>query len=579
LQLARGLRLPAILCALAVLLCDLISRPYANMGISDDGPYILMAQHLANTGHFAYNGWAAPMIGWQLYLGAAFIKLFGFSFTTVRMSTLLVAIMLTFVLQRTLVLAGINERNATLGTLALVLSPLYLMVSVTFLTDIFGLFAIVLCLYGCLRALQSCTPRATIAWLCFSVVTNAVFGTARQIAWLGVLVMVPSTLWLLRAQRRVFLAGSGATLAGVLFILVCLHWLRLQPYVVAEHLIPKTYSIAQGLWTLTFSFVDISFFLLAIMVLFFPQLLKLGPRAILLLFVLFVGYCFVAIHPSHLRGRFPLEPFLLVWGNVHGIFESAFMHGELPIFLGTEVRILLTFATFGGLVGLIVSLLRNRRSAAAGNSHAIVCWTQLDLLLAPFALAYSIFLFPRAISIGVFDRYLLALLVVALLCLMRYYQEQIQSRIPVAGLLMVCITAMCGIVVVHNTFAFYRARVNLAAELRSAGVSDTAVDNGWEYNLGVELQHANHLNDPHLGTAKNGYIPAPPLPPDTCGMPMSGITPHIHPLYGASFDPNACYGPAPFAPAHFSRWPYRTPGTLYVVRYLPPAAPSPRLGN
>ncbi len=66
------------------------------------------------------------MLLWQLYLGAALIKLFGFSFTTVRMSTLLVSMVLAFFLQRTMVRASISERNATIGTLALVLSPLYL---------------------------------------------------------------------------------------------------------------------------------------------------------------------------------------------------------------------------------------------------------------------------------------------------------------------------------------------------------------------------------------------------------------------------------------------------------------------
>jgi dolichyl-phosphate-mannose--protein O-mannosyl transferase len=161
------------------------------MGICDDGPYILIAQKLAATGHIFYNGNTTPFLGWQLYLGAAFIKLFGFSFTAVRMSTLLVAMVLAFVLQRTLVRANINERNATIGTLALVLSPLYLMLSVTFMSDIFGLFAVVLCLYGCLGALQSSTDRSTIAWLCFAVIINAVCGSSRQIAWLGILVCFP----------------------------------------------------------------------------------------------------------------------------------------------------------------------------------------------------------------------------------------------------------------------------------------------------------------------------------------------------------------------------------------------------
>ncbi len=57
------------------------------------------------------------MLGWQLYLGAVFIKLFGFSFTTVRMSALLVSILMAVVMQRTLVWAEISERNATIARL------------------------------------------------------------------------------------------------------------------------------------------------------------------------------------------------------------------------------------------------------------------------------------------------------------------------------------------------------------------------------------------------------------------------------------------------------------------------------
>jgi hypothetical protein len=177
LHLIRRLRLPAVLCALLVLACELLSRPFTTMGVGDDGPYIVMARNLATTGHFAYNGWAAPMIGWQLYIGAAFIKLFGSSFTAVRSSTVFIAMLMAFVMQRALVRAGISEPNATLGTLTLVLSPMYLMLSATYMTDIFGLFAVILCLYCCLRALHAATERSAIAWLFFAVLTNAICGT------------------------------------------------------------------------------------------------------------------------------------------------------------------------------------------------------------------------------------------------------------------------------------------------------------------------------------------------------------------------------------------------------------------
>jgi uncharacterized protein YaaQ len=45
------------------------------MGICDDGPYILMAQKLAVTGHIFYNGNTTPMLGCQLYLAAASLAL------------------------------------------------------------------------------------------------------------------------------------------------------------------------------------------------------------------------------------------------------------------------------------------------------------------------------------------------------------------------------------------------------------------------------------------------------------------------------------------------------------------------
>ncbi len=56
-------------------------------------------------------------------------------------------------------------------------------------------------------------------------------------------------------------------------------------------------------------------------------------------------------------------------------------------------------------------------------------------------------------------------------------------------------------------------------------------------------------------------------------MHSPDLTPHILPRYGVSFDPNACYGPAPFTPVHYTRWPYLAPGTLYVVNYLAPTKP------
>jgi hypothetical protein len=563
-----------------LLFCELVSRPYANIGICDDGPYILVTQKLAATGHIVFNGWSGAMLIWQLYLGAALIKLFGFSFTTVRMSTLLVAMALAFFLQRTMVRAGIGERNAAIGTLALVLSPLYLMLSATFMSDIHGLFAIVLCLYGCLRALQSSTTRAAIGWLCFAITTNAICGTSRQLAWLGILVMVPSTVWLLRARRRVLLAGAIATLVGVLFILGCLQWLKHQPYTLPEHLLVRAFPVRHVLFEFICFFLDFPFLLLPIMVLFLPQVRKSNSRAFAIVCALVFGYLFLAIYPSHLRDSFRLEPTSQDWVNVYGGYEIL-AKGRHAIFLYPWMQTLLTITAFGSVVGFICSLVSSSRMSPVQDSARGVSWKELGVLLAPFTIAYTLFLLSRAVTIAsegiyyvIIDRYALGLLMVALLCLIRYYQERIQLRLPLASVLMVGIMAVYGIAVTHNMFSFHRARVALAAELRDAGIPDTSVDNGWDYNMVVELEHSDHINDPDIELPAHAYVPTPALPAGTCPMFWYDKTPHIKPLYGASTDPDACYGPAPFAPVHYSRW-LADPrdATLYVVRYTAPSKP------
>jgi hypothetical protein len=578
LQLVRRFRVFALLCSLAVLLCELVSRPYTSMGMGDDGPYILMAKTLATTGHIVYNGWASPMLTAQLYLGAVFIKLFGFSFTAVRMSTLLVAVVLAFLLQRTFVRTGLTELNAFLGALTLVLSPLYLLLSVSFMSDITGVFAIVICLYGCLRALQSTNDRSALLWLFFAVTTNVFFGTSRQIAWLGTLVMVPCTLWQLRTRRRVFFTGIAITFSGVFVIFACLQWLKHQRYSIPLPLFIPNFPVSHAFGQLALLFLDCPFLILPIVAAFLPEMRKSRPLVLAILSTLLLGFLFLASFPSHFRGYF--QPLLAPiggignWLNVYGIINVFILPKGPPIFLSPAVQVAFMFFSIGGLFGVVVSLLRLRQLHRPAQPNASNTWTQLALLVSPLCAAYCLLLFLTAgTAFLLYDRYALAMLAMFLPCLIRFYQERIDRPLSFTAPLLIAIMAIYGIILTHNTFALDRARVALAEELHANGVADTSLDGSWEANLDVELRHADHINNPILKTAANGYILVPPPPPGPCQTSWYDKTPHIHAIYGVSFDPDACYGPAPFAPVHYSRWPHFTPGTLYVVRYTPAVKP------
>jgi hypothetical protein len=207
----------------------------------------------------------------------------------------------------------------------------------------------------------------------------------------------------------------------------------------------------------------------------------------------------------------------------------------------------------------------------------LISWHQLCVVLLPYLAVYSLLIFPRAVKWLLLDRYTLGPLLVLLFLLIRHYQDRVHPNLPALSLPFIAITALYAVAITHNMGSFYRARLDLAAQLRSTGVPDTAVDNGWEYNYAVELQHAAFINDPRIVLPAHSYIAPPHVPAGLCHSYWYDRTPSIHPLYAISFSPQACYGAAPFAPVHYSRWLAFTPGTLYVVKYTEQSTPLPAL--
>jgi hypothetical protein len=586
-------RMPAVFCAITFMLCEAVSRPFAEMGVCDDWSYIRTAQLLAQTGHIRYNGWAATMVGWQLYPAAALLKLFGFSFTAARLSTFLVAVLTTFLIQRTFVRAGINERNATIGTLAIVLTPLYMALSVTFMTDLPGLFAIVICLYGCLRALQASSSASATRWVCFAALTNTVFGTSRQISWLGVLVMVPCTLWLLRRHRRTLVAGGLATLLSWASIAMSLHWLNRQLYIIPEHLFFKIEGLGQlrhmakGLGGVV---LDVPFLILPIVAAYLIVLRRKDRQFWSVLGVCGLGFAVifvwlrVAVGPGLI-----LEPILGDWVTPMARYGIFILESPGPIVLGHTIRVLLTAVTGVATLCVIAFLWGIRQRGVRDEIGAqqvevsrltasSVSWDQILLLVGPFAVTYFLLLIPRS-SVQLLDRYLLAFLVLAGLCLLRAFQDFVQPHLPAVTKVLVGVVAIYSIGATHDMFAFYRARIAVANEVRAAGIQPSAFDGDLEYNGWEELLQGGYVHDRKMVNPPDSDAPMAPYRGWSCTGEgklywyFGFRFPHFSPRYGLSFDPDACSGRTALAPVSYFRWLGLRPGYLYVVNYQPAKGP------
>lgn len=571
----------AIGCSLLFTFCILLTRPVLEMGINDDPSYIHTALEFARTGHLLYNGWAAPILGWQIVWGALFIKLFGFSFTLVRLSMLPIAIAAVYLFHQILVRFGLNAWNAVVGTLVLALSPLFLALTPTFMTDISGLFCILLCLHLCQRALLATSDRSATMWLCAAAFSNIIGGTVRQTAWLGVLILVPCTAWLLRRRRGMLQTGILLWLVGAVAIFLCIHWFHQQPYSIPEKLLPdsRLHVLSFG-GTLVEMLLSVILFCLPVFIAFVPALSRV-PR-ILLLWCGGSTVAFLAVSPVifrhfHSLNSFLLAPYLGYVVTPMGLFRLVaddtigLQPRVLPISVRLAIGILVILAT---LSFCLFGYKGARRSDVDEPIAGSLTWHQLLTLILPLTLVYTALLLPRASSLDAYDRYLLLVCVSVLILVLRFYQEVVQPHMPPISVAVLAVFALWGIAATHDYFTMNRARLAVAEQIGRAGVPRTRTQAGFEYDYWTQIEAAGYLNNKRIEVPKGAYH-APsasrvPLYPDLSWY--TDCTPAIDPKYVIVFSRQSNLEHTDFVPISYRTFLPPFGGTIYVERVSSPAA-------
>lgn len=570
---ARHATRNGLICAVTVVACMWATYPIEQMGFIDDWSYAKTAQVFALTDHFVYNGWATAMLGWQVVWGALFIKIFGFSFTVVRLSTLPVAVATIILFHAVLVRFGINSRNAVLGTLALGLSPMFIPLAVSYMTDVPGLFVVILCLYLCQRAVDAKTNKATIAWLCMAAASNVVGGTARQIAWLGALVMVPSTGWLLCKRRGVLLTTSLLWVSSLISVLACMRWFARQPYSIPESVLDGVSLHHIGLWLRAFwnllgAALCLLLLIFPIATAWLPQLRTLKRAALMRIACITLVWSLFQVATK----------WMMPW--LFHVIQSEFSNGHAGEmssfsdmkFLGIPTWVqqamsLLVVAT--GLVFLESVGSRLWLLIKTKTEH-LTSWRDFFWLLAPFTLSYFVMLMPRAFHISIFDRYLLLIMPVAIICLLILHQEWITETLPPVSIVAIVTFALLAIAGTHDWFAWYRARVVAIEELRASGMSRTEIQAGFEYDGWTQVKDGGYINEPRLKVPAGAYHPDnhPEQVADECKLNFAPDTPLVHPKFTTAFQKMWCLAPSKYPPVIYRTWlpPY---GRAIYVQEIP----------
>jgi len=112
-------------------------NPHGNFPLNDDWAYAKSVWHLVETGQLKMENWPAMTLVAQIYWGALFSWIFGLSFDSLRISTLVssyVGIYLLFLLVHQM---SQSKKLAWFCILILLFNPMYFCLSFTFMTDVY----------------------------------------------------------------------------------------------------------------------------------------------------------------------------------------------------------------------------------------------------------------------------------------------------------------------------------------------------------------------------------------------------------------------------------------------------------
>ena len=263
----------------------LFISPIGEFPLNDDWVHAEMAQHWAETNSFRLNPFVGPLLYAQLIYGVGLIKIFGFSFTLLRLSTLVLTAVLVFSLFIFLKKYTKNEQLAFFGALLIWLNPLVYAMSFTFMSDIpalaFLFFGIIAFYIG--------AEKNKVAWFWAAAISTVIGFFIRQTTIL--LLPAAGLFTLLHAPQRKIKYFASIIIPGL--IAVALYFWLQKNNLLGEgasfhEIKSKKELLKHALYWTAYSGLYIGFFLL-------PFTINLVKKSSIWLYGIFSGFGLVLI--------------------------------------------------------------------------------------------------------------------------------------------------------------------------------------------------------------------------------------------------------------------------------------------
>ncbi len=471
-----------------------------NVPVIDDWTYAWSVERLLDDGRIEVLDWSAVYpLGHSLW-GAAWSFVFGFSFATLRLSTLALALLATCALYLIIRELGARTHVALLGALTVAANPVVLLLSSSFMTDVPFVASTLMALLCYTRAMH----RGQIhfvwwggAWACLAFLD-------RQIAIVTPLAAMPlllprSSFEHKRASVVWALVGTAVGMLICSLVMMALvkptgEMLKLVDRLNDLLEIPAARYLASNLYVLS----TIAFYAL-------PALLAMATvRRMWRMPMLFVVTLSLAAIMLAFAGEIPVP---LRPGNTWTLVEvggsRGLINGLLPPSGGAALEMLLRGAGLLAFGLVLMSLtwpekhsthVRTtsasqpivRRLLDAANSFAMT--PRMPLLI--YLVAY---LFIANVLWMYNDRYLIVLLPIVVALALGGRQRGVE--LPRVAWIAVAIFATVAVVGTRDALRFNQGIRDTWQELVNSGVRPSDIDAGYAWNGWWLYAHPEHLSD------------------------------------------------------------------------------------
>ncbi|MCC6723803.1 MAG: glycosyltransferase family 39 protein [Saprospiraceae bacterium] len=459
------------------LLAILLVHPIGDFPLNDDFSYARSTMNLSEGGTLRYDPWLSMTLLAQVLWGTAFCKLFGFSFTVLRCSTLVlgwVGIQAGYRLCREL---GQSSQTSLLIALLLAFNPLFFSLSFTYMTDVpFFAFTMLSVLFYT-RYFQKSEAKWLLLGSFFALA--AVF--VRQLGLL--LPLAFAVAYLVQCGLR---PKALLTAFGPLVVILALFFLYSDWLAQAQGL-PDGYGnfkrLKEVIGNDTFTEIPLRLgilsaylggFLLPLVALFFSSLrngLSVKKNGAPLLASLVVGAAILLAWP-----RLPWANVLYNLGLGPKLLRDGFYFINVQPVAPTWVVNVLIFSGFCGAMAAVILLVKNgwkRLSETHPQKSVAVFGLSCTLLYAGFLM----------LDVHCFDRYFIQALPFLLLLILPVRQQILsKKRVWVAGAILLFMAAF-SITATHDYLSWNRARwAALDFLTKEKNITPDRIDGGFEFN-------------------------------------------------------------------------------------------------